>query len=174
MKEWIVFGLSSCVIQWNDVQVASYRKINKSVTQNRSKHRLKESKFLTCYISIKGHEWCWGLDDLSIDLIGTNTEISDPLIRFGHLWCSILVFGSFKSPRIFQLSLWERNQTTLNENIFRRNDTIALIHSRTMAGAYCRIHITQLTRFENTHKMTAWLPRNLNLNVSLQPKKKRM
>ena len=145
MKEWIVFGLSSCVIQWNDVQVASYRKINKSVTQNRSKHRLKESKFLTCYISIKGHEWCWGLDDLSIDLIGTNAEISDPLIRFGHLWCSILVFGSFKSPRIFQLSLWERNQTTLNENIFRRNDTIALIHSRTMAGAYCRIHITQLT-----------------------------
>ena len=34
MKEWIVFELSSCVIQWNEIQVASYRKINKSVTQN--------------------------------------------------------------------------------------------------------------------------------------------
>ena len=168
MKEWIVFGLSSCVIQWNDVQVASYRKINKSVTQNRSKHWWKESEFLTCYISIKGHEWCWGLDDLSIDLIGTNAEISDPLIRFGHLWCSILVFGSFKSPRHFSIVTVRTKPNDVKWKYFQVNDT-----SSRAQWPVC-IHITQLTckPIQNTQKMTAWMPRNLNLNVSLQPTKR--
>lgn len=136
MKEWIVFGLSPCVVEWNDVQVAPCRQIISHWC-----YRLIISELLTCYISVEGHEWCWGLDNLSIDLVGTNVEVSDPLIRLGHLWGSILVFGSFKSPRHFSIVTTRTKQMTLVKKIFQTEKS-----SRAALSQWpVYFHITQLT-----------------------------
>lgn len=152
MKEWIVFGLSPCVVEWNDVQVASCRQIISHWC-----YRLIISELLTCYISVEGHEWCWGLDNLSIDLVGTNVEVSDPLIRLGHLWGSILVFWSFKSPRHFSIVTTRTKQMTLVKKIFQTEKVVEqLFHN----GRYIfTLHNWRETDSKHTQKMTGWMPR---------------